>query len=158
MVKSSLLPYAFVWAPYISMGKMLRIHILDISIIQFNPNLMMSIRALSRQKIAIWAYRKSKMGTTAAILKINFRHLFPNLWSLWTKSCSVATGWLLDWNELNLCSSEIQDGRKGSAPLNKMATRAKNRNYSNDILSLANDSISKYLHKSLPPMALYQNC
>ena len=138
-------PMYFVWALYIYMGKMLRIHILDISIIQLNPNLMMSIRALSRHKIAKWADEKSKMASTAAILKINFRHNFPNLWSLWAKTCSVATGWLLDRNELKLCRPEIQDGHNGSAPLNKMASRAKNRNYSNDILSLANDLISIYI-------------
>ena len=58
-------------------GKMLRIHILDISsIIQLKRNLMMSIRALMRHKIAKWADRKSKMAITAAILKISFRHLF----------------------------------------------------------------------------------
>ena len=78
-VRSNLLPHAFVWALYIYMGKMLRIHILDISsVIQLNQNLMMSSRALNRHKIAKWANRKSKMATTA-ILKINFRHLFPNL-------------------------------------------------------------------------------
>ena len=65
------------------------------------------------------------MAATAAILIINFRHLFPNLWSLWAETCSVATGWLLDRNELKLCRSEIQDGRNGSVPLNKMADRAK---------------------------------
>ena len=70
-------------------GKMLRIHILDISsIIQFSWNLMMSIRAPGRHKIAKWADRKSKIAATAAILKIDFRHLFPNFWLL----CSVATG------------------------------------------------------------------
>ena len=69
--------HAFVWALYIYMGKMLRIRILDISsIIQLNRNLMMSIRALMRHKIAKWADRKSKMATTAAILKISFQHLF----------------------------------------------------------------------------------
>ena len=118
--------HAFVWALYIYMGKMLRIHILDISsIIHLNRNLMMSIRALMRHKIAKWADRKSKMATTAAILKINFRHLFWNLRSLWAETCSLATGWLLDRNILKLCRSKIQDGHSGSAPLNKMAARAK---------------------------------
>ena len=51
--RSNLLPHAFVWALYIYMGKLLRIHILDISsIIQLNQNLMMSIRVPSRHKIA----------------------------------------------------------------------------------------------------------
>ena len=69
--------HAFLWALYIYMGKMLRIHILDISsITQLNQNLMMSIRALMKHKIAKWADRKSKMATTAAILKISFWHLF----------------------------------------------------------------------------------
>ena len=95
--------HAFLWAPYIYMGKMLRIHILDISIIQLNRNLMMSIRALMRRKLAKWADRKSKMATTAAILKINFGHLLSNLRSLWAETCSLATGWLLDQNKLNLC-------------------------------------------------------
>ena len=73
--------------------KMLRIHILDISsIIQLNWILMMSIRAPSRHKIGKWADRKSKMAATAAILKIDFRHLFPNFWSLWAKTCCVETG------------------------------------------------------------------
>ena len=68
------------------LGKMLRIHILDISsIIQLNRNLMMSIRALMRHKIAKLADRKSKMATIAAILKINFRRLFSNLRSLWAE-------------------------------------------------------------------------
>ena len=107
-------------------GKMLRIHILDISsIIYLNWNLIMSIRALMRHKIAKWADRKSKMATTAAILKINFRHLFSNLRSLWAETCSVATGWLLDGNKLKLFRSKIQDDCKGSVPLNKMAARAK---------------------------------
>ena len=48
--RSDLLPHAFVWVLYIYMGK---IHILDISsIIQLNQNLMMSIRAVMRHKIA----------------------------------------------------------------------------------------------------------
>ena len=38
-----------------------------------------------------------------------------------------------------------QDGCNGSAPLNKMATRAKNRKSSNDILSLANSPISNQI-------------
>ena len=143
-------PYTFIWEKCWEF-------IFWTSIIHLNPNLMMSIRALSKHKIAKWAYKKSKMATTAAILKINFRHLFPNLWSLWAETCSVATGWLLDWNKLKLYRSEIQDGRNDSAALYKVAARAKNRNYSNDILSLANDLISVYLHISLPPMALYQN-
>ena len=118
--------HAFIWALYIYTGKMLRIHILDISsIIQRNRNLMMSIRVLMRHTIAKWADRKSKMAATAAILKINFRHLFSNLRSLWAETCSLATGWLLDRNKLKLCRSKIQDGRNGSAPLNKMAARAK---------------------------------
>ena len=45
-------PYAFVAALYIFMGKILRIHILDISIIHLNRNLMMSIWALRRHKLA----------------------------------------------------------------------------------------------------------
>ena len=126
----------FLWQeicfPYICMGS---IHLygknvensyLDISsIIQLNRNLMMSIRVPLRHKIAKWADRKSKMATTAAILKISFRHLFSNLWSLWAETCSLATGWLLDQNKLKLCCSKIQVGRSGSAPLNKMAARAK---------------------------------
>ena len=108
---------------------MLRIHILDISsIIQLNQNLMMSIMAPTRHKIAKWADRNSKMATTAAILIISFRHFFPNLWLPWAETCSVAKGWLLDHNELKLCRSEIQGGCNGSAPLNKMAARANNRN------------------------------
>ena len=65
------------------------------------------------------------MATTAAILKINFRHLFSNLRLLWAETCSLATGWHLDRNKLKLCWSKIQDGCNGSAPLNKMAARAK---------------------------------
>ena len=101
--RSNLLPDAFVWALYIYMGEMLRIHI---SIIQLNQNLMMSIRALMRHKIAKWADRKSKMATTAAILKINFRHVFSNLRSLWAETCSLATGWLLKQDKI--VSIEIQ--------------------------------------------------
>ena len=100
--------YAFLWVLYIYMGKMLRIHILDISsIIQLNRNLMISIRAHMRHKIAKWADRKSKMATTAAILKINFRLLFSNLRLLLTETCSLATWWLLDRNKLKLCRSKI---------------------------------------------------
>ena len=132
MARSNLLPHAFVWALYIYMGKMLRIHILDISsIIQLNWNLMMSIRAPSRHKIAKLADRKSKMATTAAILKINFQHLFPNFWWLWAETCCVATG----SKELKFCWMEFQDGHNGSTPLNKMAARATNRKSSNDISS-----------------------
>ena len=124
--RSNLLPHAFIWAQYIYMGKMLRIHILDIfTIIQLNLNLMKSIRVLMRHKIAKWANRKSKMATTAAIFKISSRHLFSNLRLLWAETCSLATGWLLDGNKLKLCHSKIQDGRNGSAPLNKMAARVK---------------------------------
>ena len=79
---------------------------------------------LSRHKIPKWADRKSMMAATAAILKINFRRLFPKLWSLWAKTRSAATGWLLDQNKIKLCQSEIQDGPDGSTPLNKTATRA----------------------------------
>ena len=51
--RSNLLPHAFIWALYIYMGKILRIHILDISsIIKLNQNLMISIRAPNRHKIA----------------------------------------------------------------------------------------------------------
>ena len=118
--------HAFVWALYIYMGKMLRIHILDISsIIQLNRSLMMSIREHRRHKIPRSADRKSKVATTAAILKISFRHLFSNLRLLWAKTCSLATGWLLDQNKLKLCQLKIQDDHNGSAPLNKIATRAK---------------------------------
>ena len=52
--------------------------------------------------------RKSKMAATAAILKVNFRHLFPNLWWPWAKTCCKAARWLLDWNELKLFQLEIQ--------------------------------------------------
>ena len=154
--KVNLLPHAFAWALYIYMEKVLRIHPLDISsVIQLNRNLMMSIRTLSRHKFAKWADRKSKMAA-AAILKINIWHFFPNLWLPSTEICSVALGWLLDRNELKLYRSEIQDGCSGS--LNKMAARAKSRKSSNNISSLANGLISKYLHRSIPPVALYQNC
>ena len=148
-----MLCHTFVWTLYIYIGKMLIIHILDISsIIQLNWNLMMSIRALSRHKIAKWADIKSKMATTATIFKINFRHLFPNLWNL---LCSnrMTSGY---WNKLKLCWLKIQDGHNGSAPLNKMAIRAKNRKSLNDIICLANGLISKYMHRSVPPMALYK--
>ena len=117
-------------------GKILRIHILDIfSLIQLNQNLMMSIKALMQWKLAKlkWVDRKSKMVTTAGILKLSFRQLFSNLRSLWAETCSLAIGWLLDRNKLNLCRPKIQDGRSGSAPLHKMATRATNRKSSNDI-------------------------
>ena len=130
-VKVKLVPHAFVWALYIYMGKILKIHILDISsIIQLNRSLIMSIRVLMRHKIAKCADRKSKMSTTAAVLKINFQHLFSNLRSLWAETCSLATGWLLDRNKRKLCRSKIKDGRNGSTPLNKMAAWAKNRKFS----------------------------
>ena len=87
----------------------------------YNPvESMMSIRVLMRQKIAKWANRKSKMATTAAILKINFRHIFSNLRLLWAETCSLATGWLLDRNKLKLCRSNIQDGRNGAARAKKI--------------------------------------
>ena len=38
-----------------------------------------------------------------------------------------------------------------------MAAELKNTKSSNDILSLSSDLISKYLHRSIPPMALNQN-
>ena len=37
MARSNLLPHAFVWALYIYMGEMLRIHILDISSKDYGP-------------------------------------------------------------------------------------------------------------------------
>ena len=129
--RSHLLPHTSVWVLYIYMGKKLRIHILDIaSIIHPKWNLMMSIRASSRHKLAKnWADKKSKMAATAVILKINFRHLFPNLWSLSAEICSAETEteWLLDRNALKSCWSEIHDGRNCSASLNKTAVRAKIR-------------------------------
>ena len=153
----NLLSHAFVWAPYIYMGKMLRIHILGISsIIQLNRNLMMSIRVLMRHKIAIWADRN--MATTAAILKINFWHLFWNLRSLWAETRSLATRWLLDRSKLKLCQLKIQDGRNGSAPLNKMAARAKKiENLQMTSCAWPMAWFKKYLHRSIPPMALNQN-
>ena len=143
MARSNLLPHAFEWALYINMGKMLWIHILDISVIQLNWNLM-SIRAPNRHKIA------------AAILKISFQHLFPDLWSLWTEPCSVATGWLLDRNKLKFCWLEFQDGQNGSTPLNKNAARATDRKSLNDIHGQWLDF--KIFDRSVPPMAPYQNC
>ena len=119
MTWTNLLPYTFLWEKCWEF-------IFWTSIIQLNRNLMMSIRALSRHKLAKWADRKAKMAITAAILKISFWH-FPNFWSPWAETCSVATGWLLDRNELKLCRSEIQDDQNDSPPLNKVATRAKNR-------------------------------
>ena len=79
-------PYTFIW-------EMLRTYFGHRLYNQLNWNLMMSIRAFSRYKIAKWADRKSKMVATAAILKINFRHLFPNVWSPRAETCYVATGW-----------------------------------------------------------------
>ena len=123
MARSNLLPmhlygaYTFIWEKCWEF-------IFWTSITQLNRNLMMSIRALMRHKIAKWADRKSKMATTSVILKINFRHLFSNLRSLWAETCSLATGCILDQNKLKLYQSKIQDGRNGSAPLNKMAARA----------------------------------
>ena len=156
--RSNLLPHAFVRALYIHMGKMLKTHILDVSsIIQLNRNLMMTIWALMRHKIAKWAGRISKMATTAVILKINFRHLFSNLRSPWAETCFLATGWLLDRNKLKLCWSKIQDGLNGSLHWTKWPPELKNRKSSNDISCLANGLISKDLHRSIPPMALNQN-
>ena len=83
------------------------LNILDISyfghLLYKSVELMKSIRVPSRHKIAKWADRKSKMAATVAILKISFQHLFPDLWLVRAETCSVATGWLLDPNELKLC-------------------------------------------------------
>ena len=52
--RSNLLPHAFVWALYSYTGKMLRIHILDISSKDYDPtelNLMRSIGAPNRHQI-----------------------------------------------------------------------------------------------------------
>ena len=51
------------------------------------------------------------MAATAANLNTKFRYLCPNCWSIWTETCSVTTGWFLDWKELKSSSSEIQDGQ-----------------------------------------------
>ena len=90
-----------------SMGKMLRIHILDISTKDYDPlELKLDEEHRGAQSTQNswnwWADCKSKIAATAAILKINFRHLFPNLWSIWVKTCSVATGKFLDQNELHV--------------------------------------------------------
>ena len=128
---------------------MLRTHILDNSSTnQLNWNLMMNIRAPSRHKIAKWVDRKSKMAATAAILKINFQHLFPNFGSLWEETCTGAT-----WSKrAKFWWSEFQDGRNCSTPLNEMATRATKRKTSKDISSLTNGPISKYLHRRVLPI------
>ena len=42
------------------------------------------------------------MVARAAILKINFQHLFPNLWLIWAEIYTVATGWFLDQTKLKL--------------------------------------------------------
>ena len=79
------------------------------TMIQLSLNVMRSISASSRHKIAkTEPIENLKMATTTSILKINFPHLFPNPWSVWVETCSVATGQLLDWNELKSCWSEIQ--------------------------------------------------
>ena len=55
--RSNLLPHAFVWAFYIYMGKMLIIHILDISSKDYDITelkLYDEIRAPSRHKISGW--------------------------------------------------------------------------------------------------------
>ena len=145
--RSNLLFHAFIWGK-----KCWEFIFWTSSIIQLNLNLMMSIRAPSRHKTAKWAGRKSKMATTAAIFKINFWHLFPNFWSLWAETSSVATR----SKQAKFCCSEFKDGCNSSTPLNKMAARATNRKSSNDTSSLTNCPISKYLHRSVPPMTLYQ--
>ena len=50
------------------------------------------------------------MVAKAAILRISIQHLFLKLWLISAKTCSVATGQLLDQNEQKLWRSEIQDG------------------------------------------------
>ena len=45
-----------------------------------------------RHKIAKTEAMKIQEAATATILKISFRHLFPNLWLIWAETCSVATG------------------------------------------------------------------
>ena len=71
---------------------------------------MRSIGAPSRHKIAkIDELIKNPRWLPVAILKIKFRHLFPNLWSICAQTCSAATR-QLDRNELKSCQSEIQDG------------------------------------------------
>ena len=142
-------------------GKILRIHILDIAcIIQLNWILMMSIRAPSRYKIA-----KIKLSGLK-IQDSRHSHHLANQFSTSLSKPLVALSRNLPCNNkmtsgsnpAKIVQSEIQDGRSGFAPLNKMAARAKIENSSNDISSLANGLISECSYRSVPPIALYQNC
>ena len=96
------------------------------------------------------------MAAIAAIWKFNFRHLFPNLWSLWAKTCSVATGWHLDQNKLKSCRSEIQDGCSVSAPLNRYAAWANNRKIFKWHLVLG-QWLDFKIFSQFSSIALYQN-
>ena len=111
--KLNLFPHAFVWA-YIFIWEKCWEFIFWTSIktmIQLNLNLMRSIRVPRKHKyLKPRADKKSKMFATAAILKINYQHLFLNLWLIWDETCSVETGQLLDRNGWKSCWSEIQDG------------------------------------------------
>ena len=78
------------------------------------------------------------MTATATILKINFRHLFPNFWSIWVETCSVATGQLLDRNELKSCRSEIQDGHHSCHFENLFWTSCKSQGKLSWILQCSN--------------------
>ena len=108
-------PYTFIW------GKCWETRILDISsIIQLNWNLMRSIRAPSRNKIAKTEPIENpkwppQSPSWKSVFDISFRNLL----------CSYRM--TVGWNELKSRRSEIQDGSNDSAPLNKIASRAKNR-------------------------------
>ena len=48
-----------------------------------------------------------------------------HVWSIWAETCSVATGQRLDRNKLNLCRSEMQDGRHSCHPENLFWTSSR---------------------------------
>ena len=51
--------------------------------------------------------RKSKMATTATILKNEFWRLLLNHWVIWVETYIVETEWLVDQKKIKLYLSEI---------------------------------------------------
>ena len=93
-------------------------------ILQLNRNLMMSVSALMKHKIAKWANRKIQDGHHSCHLENQFSTSLLKPWIALSRNFLCSNRMTFGSKQAKLCWSKIQDGRNGSASLNKMATRA----------------------------------
>ena len=86
-----------------SMGKMLRIHILDIFSKDYDP---IELKLDEEHQVLSWL--KIQDNSHSHHLENQFLVSLPKPWSISVKTCSVAAGPLLDRNELKSCQLVIQ--------------------------------------------------